>query len=78
MATTLNQLVEVAGGVLARGQVRIRSFRPEEGNAGRMLADLIKLMLQQRLLGQYRVFDNQLEQAGYVKTVEIVGFGGGD
>ncbi len=43
-----------------------------------MLADGIELVLQQRLLGQDGVFNDQLEQAGDVETVQVVRLGGGD
>ncbi len=68
----------MAGGVLARSQMRVRAFRAEEGDAGGVLADGVELVLQQRLLGQNGVFNDQLEQAGDVEAVQVVRFGGGD
>ncbi|MNC29833.1 hypothetical protein D3C75_780990 [compost metagenome] len=43
-----------------------------------MLAGLVKLVLQQGLLSQHGVFDNQLEQAGDVETIEVIRFGRAD
>ncbi|MNP12173.1 hypothetical protein D3C76_1043950 [compost metagenome] len=43
-----------------------------------MLADLVELVLQQRLLSQYGVFDNQLKQTGDVESIQIVRLGCGD
>ena len=71
-AAAFNKLLKVASGVLTRRQMRIRAFGTEERHASRMRVNFIQMLLQQGLLGQNRVFDNQLEQAGDVVCIQIM------
>jgi hypothetical protein len=54
----LDKLLEMAGGILTRCQMRVRAFRAEEGDSGRMGINFVEMLLEQRLLRKNGVFDN--------------------
>ena len=51
--------------------MRVRTFRTKKRDACGVNRRLVKLVLKQCLLRQDRVFNNQLEQAGDIKTVQM-------
>ncbi|CCJ85738.1 hypothetical protein BN133_2115 [Cronobacter dublinensis 582] len=73
-AAAFDKLIEMAGGILTGGKVRIGAFRAEKRDAGRVWVSLVKMLLKERLLGENGVFDNELKEPGNVMRVEMMGF----
>ncbi|CCJ76400.1 hypothetical protein BN135_1464 [Cronobacter muytjensii 530] len=73
-ASAFDKLIEMAGGVLTGGKVRVRAFWAEERDAGRVRVRLVQMLLEERLLGENGIFDDELKQPGDVMRVKMMGF----